>query len=198
MARSCICGCGMPVAGATRRYVQGHQSRGRTPWNKGKAWPADVRAKMSAAHMGKPPANKGANPGRFESRLCACGCGQQVTGWSYHRGAPKRFLSGHNSRLPEACKPPLLRGADHPNFRNGLTVRRRDGRVLVALADGRRIPRSHLVAERLLLGRKVREDEVVHHRDGNPANDATDNLVVLTRAEHVRLHDPHGWASNAA
>jgi len=173
MSRTCACGCGESV-GRKARYVLGHQLKGKSPHNKGR------------------------NPGRFDSRLCACGCGQQVTGWSYHRGAPKRFISGHNSRLPGACKPPTRRGADHPNFRNGLTVQKRDGRLLVALPDSRRIPHAHLVAETLLLRRRLREDEVVHHKDGNPANDATANLVVLTRAEHARLHDPRGWASNGA
>jgi len=198
MERLCACGCRTPVMGVTRRYVQGHQLKGKAPWNKGKAWSADARAKMSAARMGKPPANKGCNPERTARRECACGCGQEVVGWCYRRNAPKQFVSGHNSRLPGACRPPLMRGADHPNFRNGLTVHRRDGRLLVAQADGRRIPHSNVVAEALLLRRRLRENEVVHHKDGNPANDATANLVVLTRAEHVRLHDPRGWAGNGA
>jgi hypothetical protein len=30
--------------------------------------------------------------------------------------------------------------------------------------------------------------EVVHHRDGDPSNNAPENLEVMTQAEHARLH----------
>lgn len=44
-----------------------------------------------------------------------------------------------------------------------------------------------IIAERML-GRKLRPDEVVHHIDGNKRNNAPENLMVLTRAEHAKLH----------
>jgi HNH endonuclease len=44
----------------------------------------------------------------------------------------------------------------------------------------------HIVQQRE--GRKLTSDEVVHHADGNPLNNDPDNLVVLSRSEHQRLH----------
>lgn len=44
-----------------------------------------------------------------------------------------------------------------------------------------------LVAERLL-GRKLTSDEVVHHLDGDRSNNRPENLLVLLRSQHVRLH----------
>lgn len=41
-----------------------------------------------------------------------------------------------------------------------------------------------------LLGRPLRSDEFVHHKDGDPKNFSSDNLVVLSPEEHVRLHKP--------
>ena len=44
-----------------------------------------------------------------------------------------------------------------------------------------------LVAEEKL-GRLILPDEIVHHIDGNKLNNAPENLVVITRAEHMRAH----------
>jgi len=38
------------------------------------------------------------------------------------------------------------------------------------------------------VGGRVGEDRVVHHRDGNPHNFRRDNLVVMDRSDHSRLH----------
>ena len=40
------------------------------------------------------------------------------------------------------------------------------------------------------LGHYLREDEVVHHKDGDMLNDALENLEVLSSSEHTSLH----WA----
>lgn len=51
--------------------------------------------------------------------------------------------------------------------------------------DGRHEHRT--VAEKKL-GRKLLDEEVVHHIDGDPRNNDPANLEVLTRGEHSRLH----------
>jgi hypothetical protein len=38
------------------------------------------------------------------------------------------------------------------------------------------------------LGRRLDSDEVVHHIDHNKHNNALENLVVLTRRQHIMLH----------
>lgn len=40
------------------------------------------------------------------------------------------------------------------------------------------------------LGRRLRSDEEVHHKNGNPMDDRYRNLEVWTTAEHCRLHRP--------
>jgi len=42
------------------------------------------------------------------------------------------------------------------------------------------------------LGRRLRSDEEVHHKDENPTNDEEDNLELLSKAEHTRLHCKDG------
>jgi DNA-binding transcriptional regulator YiaG len=38
------------------------------------------------------------------------------------------------------------------------------------------------------LGRKLSFNEVVHHKDRNKANNSDDNLEIIARADHSRLH----------
>lgn len=40
------------------------------------------------------------------------------------------------------------------------------------------------------LGRWITTDEIVHHIDENKANNVPDNLEVLNRSEHAKLHCP--------
>lgn len=44
-----------------------------------------------------------------------------------------------------------------------------------------------LVAERNI-GRLLRDDEEVHHLDGNRSNNASWNLLVLSKSQHAKLH----------
>lgn len=53
--------------------------------------------------------------------------------------------------------------------------------------DGRCIDNHRLVAEQML-GRKLRRGEVVHHKNGDTTDDRPENLEVMTRREHSRLH----------
>jgi len=46
----------------------------------------------------------------------------------------------------------------------------------------------HVVIMEERLGRSLRGDECVHHIDGNKTNNDHDNLALVTRSGHTRLH----------
>ena len=48
--------------------------------------------------------------------------------------------------------------------------------------------KNHRAIVEKYLGRELRDDEVIHHKDHNPENNGKDNLQVLTKHEHDILH----------
>lgn len=100
-----------------------------------------------------------------EGATCQCGCKQETNFDT--KGAPRRFRRGHNRR--EAGKG-WIQGGYRYVRRNGKNVG-----VHRALAEARE-------------GRPLSRTEVVHHVDNNRLNNHEANLVVLSLAEHTRLH----------
>jgi hypothetical protein len=47
---------------------------------------------------------------------------------------------------------------------------------------------KHIAVMELHLGRYLRPDEEVHHRDGNPSNNKLSNLKLTKRGKHQRDH----------
>lgn len=47
---------------------------------------------------------------------------------------------------------------------------------------------EHVVVAMNILGRPLREDEVVHHRNGDRTDNSEDNLEILTTSEHACHH----------
>lgn len=54
-----------------------------------------------------------------------------------------------------------------------------------------------LVAEKAI-GRRLRTDEIVHHRNGQRDDNRPGNLELMTRSDHAREHGSHPGARDAA
>ena len=98
--------------------------------------------------------------------LCACGCGEETT--TAPNGVRRTWRAGHNRRVIGS------QGWIEGGYR-------------YLKHDGRKIAEHRLVVEERE-GRRLLPGEVVHHVDDNPLNNDPDNLVILSRAEHHRLH----------
>ena len=85
-------------------------------------------------------------------------------------------------------------GARNPAWKGGRTITSH-GYVLIRvgqghpLADVRGYAYEHRLVAEQLTGRPLRSDEIIHHRDGNKQNNATENIAVMrSQAHHHALH----------
>jgi hypothetical protein len=62
-----------------------------------------------------------------------------------------------------------------------------DGYVMVYTPDGY-LPEHRIIAESTL-GRRLKSNEVVHHVDRDTTNNRHDNLVIMDRLSHMKLHE---------
>jgi hypothetical protein len=54
--------------------------------------------------------------------------------------------------------------------------------------DGREMLEHRYIIEKAL-GRRLEANEVVHHKNGDPLDNRLENLELLTRSQHVSLHN---------
>ncbi len=47
---------------------------------------------------------------------------------------------------------------------------------------------AHRVVAEQSIGRALRQNEIVHHIDGNRHNNSPENLQIMTQSEHIKLH----------
>lgn len=81
-------------------------------------------------------------------------------------------------------------GAKNGNWKGGETYvgRVKNGLYRKILVDGKYVLEHRYVMEQQL-GRKLRSDEEVHHVNGNKLNNLPDNLVLLSKSDHAKLHN---------
>jgi hypothetical protein len=96
------------------------------------------------------------------------------------RGKSRTFSAEHREAMKQAAK---ARGA---RMAAGETVKP-SGYVEVTRGPHKGRGKHRVIAEQML-GRPLRADEVVHHKDRNRANNHPSNLEVMTRAAHTALH----------
>jgi len=92
------------------------------------------------------------------------------------------------------------KGSDSPAWRGGVT--KNGGYVFIYWPGHHRamyainyVKRADLVMEEIL-GRDLEPGEIVHHINGIRNDDRLENLQVVTRSEHTRLHSA-GFANSS-
>jgi hypothetical protein len=83
------------------------------------------------------------------------------------------------------------KGAGHKSPHLSEWNRKRNSLFQVETDPSKRGERGHKATRRAaeaMLGRPLLKSEDVHHIDGNPANNAPENLRVMDKREHLRFH----------
>lgn len=173
---NCACGCG-ETAPEGKSFKRGHWSR--TP---------EARVGYTERRIRLAPKNP--------SGLCECGCGELTPlaasdnpGRGYRAGHHLRFVPGHQ----------VQSGSASHKWKGGRFVHR-SGYVFVMAPEHHSANRDGYVLEHRLvieqhLGRQLSKQEHVHHVDGDKANNALSNLVVLQKRAHHKLHAGAGLAA---
>lgn len=112
-----------------------------------------------------------------------------LTGHLYYWQGNKRLLNGKKYKASKRVKN-WVKENNHPRLKKGCGITT-DGYVWVRVENENRFHNQvklHRYLMEIKIGRKLKEEEVVHHIDGNKLNNSIDNLKILSRAEHNKLH----------
>ena len=97
----------------------------------------------------------------------------------------KQALGRLGLHRPAKPRPGVSAGPKNPQWRGGRRTRS-DGYIEVWIPGGEVLEHRQVAEQHL--GRALMPGEIVHHRDGNRANNSAENLEVTTQAEHVHHH----------
>lgn len=89
-------------------------------------------------------------------------------------------------------RPGTLSGENNPAWKGGRR-QRSDGYWMVRVDGADRL--EHRVIMERHIGRALRDDEIVHHKDGDKSNNDPSNLEIMSQSEHARHHAPEMHAA---
>ena len=113
---------------------------------------------------------------------CACGCGGDVPRQKRrNRGRHPKFINNHWWNLPSYKL--IIKERNKKRTKEVPDIAPCTGR---RLRNGKYYSRS-LMEEKL--GRKLLPHECVHHINGDKTDDRIENLTVLTKSQHSKLHN---------
>jgi hypothetical protein len=92
------------------------------------------------------------------------------------RGKKRVFTQDHKNNISKSRLGKGMGISWKPNGYAEITMGEHKGKLL------------HRLKMELQLGRELATEEIVHHIDGNKANNRIENLMIMSRADHSRHH----------
>jgi hypothetical protein len=136
--------------------------------------------------------SRGPKP-RPKVALTCAQCGTAFEVWPSGAKNGRAFCSN-------ACKTTARRGEGHPRYKTGRFVLP-NGYVTVPVPGRGRVYEHRLVVERRI-GRPLTRDERVHHVNHDRGDNRDENLMVVTKKQHARIHADEtlrgGWSRVAS
>lgn len=131
------------------------------------------------------------NPEKRTECICMQ-CGKPFTEYKTEiiRGRGKFCNKSCTSKYTIAKKPPDQKGANNSQYKGGRYLN--NGYVFILSPDhpsnrGSYVPEHRLIMEHMI-GRHLRNDDVVHHINGIKDDNREENLLLVTNSEHSLLH----------
>ena len=118
---------------------------------------------------------------------CKCGCGKYVTHSKVKPYGWNEFIHGHNARVPERTGGQFPKGKISGSYKGGKAICSGYSFILQKTPERKYLSEHRLIMEELL-NRKLSPDEIVHHINGNTLDNRPENLMVMSRAEHIGVH----------
>lgn len=106
------------------------------------------------------------------------------------KSAPKlgKHMSGKKRVFTDEWKANISAAKRHHDNDNAKGVSFKAGGYVEITTGPNKGRGMHVVTMENHIGRRLRRDEVVHHKDENKHNNDLSNLELMTRSEHTRLH----------
>ena len=97
----------------------------------------------------------------------------------------KRFTGKCQKCHAETSSPPHYYGSDNPAWKRGWFLF--DKGYIWISERGNTFAEHRLVMEKHL-GRSLKSNELIHHKNGVKTDNRLENLELCTRAEHINIH----------
>lgn len=87
---------------------------------------------------------------------------------------------------------PAPRGADSTGWKGGRTLHQNKYWLVYTphhpMCDNKGYVREHRLVVEKSLGRILERSEIVHHRNGDTLDNSIDNLEIVNRSDHMKIH----------
>ena len=108
----------------------------------------------------------------------------------------KKCYDSYQRKYPHTKKLTGVYGKKHPRWKGGKYISK-FGYVYIYKPEYATNPRGYIKEHRYLveqkIGRRLREDEVIHHVNGDKLDNRLENLEIINPAEHFKKYHGKDW-----
>lgn len=155
--------------------------KGSVPWNKGKEFnKKELTCEICGNKRKVISSYLKTRSGRFCSAKCRDFFFAQMPNYKFCIICGKKFKdrkSGEKKYCSHTCYAESLKRSSVSG----------SNKYITEIVNGKRVYQHRIVVEKWI-GRKLKRNEIVHHKDGNRSNNHPTNLEILSQSQHLKKH----------